>query len=805
MRVMVTRTRGRSWQHAVAGAAIAALLAPGLGALQPGVVQATNPGAPGRIAFAREAIGEIQIWTVNPDGTDATQLTSDGWYNAQPSWSPDGSRLVFVSNRGPGPRIWVMDADGSDQVPLTDDVMSPVGPVWSPDGTKIAFAHYSENNYDIWVMDPDGTNQVNLTQDPAEDLWPSWRPGTSTLAFQSNRDGNSEIYTIGSNGSGLANLTSSPTTGEYGPDWSPDGTRLLFNVGSDITVLNADGSGRATITTTHEESYPTWSPDGTRIAFSSRRNLNNSELYVMNANGSSQTRLTNLGYPGGPIDSAIQADWQPTAAAFEPPTVAFGNAAVGQPTAGRTITFRAGPEALTVSALTIEGAGAAHFDLLGQTCTAATVPALGSCTATVRFDPALVGVASATLTATGPDPLGTRTLAMSGTGKTNLWSTVRAAAPKYSWSTGTALGRSVSGSTTYLHTIYATDRIGSRWASDSGARAGVYYTRSKNLGSTWTTPKRLNPSTQHAGRSSAVSSGANVYVAWVSVTKWVKYSPTAPRVLYVRRNSSHGASTAWKTTLRLTSSTGRVDYPAIAASGSYVYVAYTDSATGSVKLKVSADRGARWKTVTVGSTTRSGPSGRAGWPAVAAYGSNVAVSWLSDNAGTLRARISTSRGTSWAAATIMGQSGSTPSVAAVGSRVAVAWTDPAVKVRTWTAGAWAAPITLPGTDEVTSEEPYGPVPALTGTNGLAVAYSSCTSNCDDGEDVSPRASLIWRSSLDGGATWAPSDVVGSSGSSAQRLNDMPTILWPSATKPCLLWNGWTQGTSSYRLYLRVGV
>jgi TolB protein len=784
---------------------VAALLATTLGVAQPAVVQATDPGAPGRIVFAREGLSETQIWTINPDGTDARQLTTEGWSNTQPSWSPDGSKIVFVSNRGPGPRVWAMDADGSNQVPLTDDVLYAMGPVWSPDGTKIAFARYVDN-YDIWVMDADGTDQVNVTQDPAEDLWPSWRPGTTTLAFQSNRDGNSEIYAIDAGGGGLANLTNTPAVGEYEPDWSPDGTRLVFNAGSNIAVMNADGSARTTVTTTHQASHAAWSPDGSRIVFSSWRDLNNYELFVMNANGTAQLEITNLGYAGGPIDGATWPAWQPLAVAFVPPTVAFGNVAVGQPAAGRTITIKAGTQALSVTGVTIEGSGAAQFDLLSQTCTAAVVPALGSCTATVRFDPTVLGAASASLTLTGPDPVGTRALPLTGTGKTNLWSSQRAAAPKYTWATGSALARTVSGSTTYLHSLYATDRIGSRWASDSGARVGVYYVRSKNLGGTWTTPKRLNPTTQHAGRSAVAASGAYVYAAWVSVTKWVKYSPTAPRVLYFRRNTSHGTSTAWKSTLRLTSSTGRVDYPAIAASGSYVYVAYTDSATGSVKLKVSADRGVHWKTVTVGSTTRSGSSGRAGWPAVAAYGANVAVSWLGDIAGTLRARVSTTRGASWAATATMGASGSTPSVAASGSRVAVAWTDPAVKVRTWTAGAWADPITLPGTDGVAAEEPYGPVPALTGANGLAVTYSSCTFNCDGAEDdVSPRASLIWRSSLDGGATWAPSDVLGSSGSSAQRINDMPTILWPSPTRPFVVWNGWSAGTLSYRQYLRVGV
>ena len=112
------------------------------------------------------------------------------------------------------------------------------------------------------------------------------------------------------------------------------------------------------------------------------------------------------------------------------------------------------------------------------------------------------------------------------------------------------------------------------------------------------------------------AAGSNVYAAWVSQTKWIGYDPKAPRVLYVRANTNHGSTTAWRTAVRVSSATGRVDYPAIAASGNSVYVAYTDADTGNVRLATSRDRGATWTYRTLGTGTyqTSGSNGRAATP-----------------------------------------------------------------------------------------------------------------------------------------------------------------------------------------------
>ena len=127
--------------------------------------------------------------------------------------------------------------------------------------------------------------------------------------------------------------------------------------------------------------------------------------------------------------------------------------------------------------------------------------------------------------------------------------------------------------------------VSGAWVDDNGPYAGINYVRSSNQGSTFTTPKRLNPSTQHGSRGSLAASGSYVYATWVSTTRWIAYQPTAPRVLYLRRGSDHGSSTGWGTIKRLTSLTGRVDFPTVAAAGANVYVAYTDSGSGSVRVR----------------------------------------------------------------------------------------------------------------------------------------------------------------------------------------------------------------------------
>ena len=175
---------------------------------------------------------------------------------------------------------------------------------------------------------------------------------------------------------------------------------------------------------------------------------------------------------------------------------------------------------------------------------------------------------------------------------------------------------------------------------------------------------------------------------------------------------------------RLTSLSGRVDFPTVAAAGANVYVVYTDSATGSVKVKISRDRAATWKTVTLGSTAWSTPSGRYGIPRIAASGNTVVVAWLSTAAA--RSRRACRRMPAGPGAPTGGLTGSStdiPAVAALGTRAAVAWTDgSSAVVRTWSAGPGRrrGP---PGQPPAAYTHSYGPAIALSGSAGIGVAWT----------------------------------------------------------------------------------
>ncbi len=258
-----------------------------------------------RIAFVSDRDGQRELYVMNADGTNQTRLTNNTTIEAAPDWSPDGTRIAFATgteSEGIG-QILVINADGTNQTHLTNNERWNHSPEWSPDGTRLAFA--STNNWDtqITVMLPDGTQPITFTGNQGFGRFPVvWSPDSTRLAFdlvdnESPNDGasNLEIGVSNADGTNQRHLTQD---GGGQPDWSPDGTRIAFfsdrHYNAEIYVINTDGSQerRLTSTDTADNFSPDWSPDGTRIAFVSTRD-GNDEIYIMNADGTNQTRITN--------------------------------------------------------------------------------------------------------------------------------------------------------------------------------------------------------------------------------------------------------------------------------------------------------------------------------------------------------------------------------------------------------------------------------------------------------------------------------------------------------------------------------
>jgi TolB protein len=281
---------------------------------------ATNPGPNGKIAFAKDN----DIYTVNADGTDLTNLThTSGLTENEPTFSPDGNYILFSG--GPG-AISMMRADGQEQASIVSYSVGGTHFAWSPDGSKIAMVRNVSGVDGIWVMNADGSGMTNLiAENGVSD--PSWSPDGTKIVF---RRGSSfhEIWTMNADGTGLTRLTFSAVgvQNEW-PNWSPDGTKIVFastrdcpNCGAwDIYTIPSGGGSitRLTSDTPAVSSYdPVWSPDGTRIVFSSCPDPQDDcslDLYTMNADGTGRTLLE-----GAPQDES-SADWQPAVGPPLPP------------------------------------------------------------------------------------------------------------------------------------------------------------------------------------------------------------------------------------------------------------------------------------------------------------------------------------------------------------------------------------------------------------------------------------------------------------------------------------------------------
>jgi Tol biopolymer transport system component len=129
-----------------------------------------------KLLFDSTRDGTRNIYVMDPDGTGVTQLTTNGGANA--TWSPDGGKITFTSLPPDAEvDIWIMNADGTNQTNLTSMPAAADGEsAWSPDGTTIAFASWRDGNYQIYFMDPDGTNPRRITINASDDMWPSWAP-----------------------------------------------------------------------------------------------------------------------------------------------------------------------------------------------------------------------------------------------------------------------------------------------------------------------------------------------------------------------------------------------------------------------------------------------------------------------------------------------------------------------------------------------------------------------------------------------------------------------------------------------------
>jgi len=232
----------------------------------------------------------------------AFQSTND--YN--PSLSPDGSKIVFNTDRHGSESIYISDLNGSNQKRLTFSTSSngDFAPSWSPDGSKIAFHSQRTGIYQIYTMNPDGSDQVPLTESYSDDTLPSWSSDGSKIYFSSRRTGVTQIWKMDKDGSRKSQVSFSKGE-KFGPVISPDGSKILYNSpftgGTELYIVNSNGSGQTRLTNAVPPSTGTrilgynWIDNGKRILISTNFGIINSmrNIYTMKIDGSDIKKLSN--------------------------------------------------------------------------------------------------------------------------------------------------------------------------------------------------------------------------------------------------------------------------------------------------------------------------------------------------------------------------------------------------------------------------------------------------------------------------------------------------------------------------------
>jgi serine/threonine-protein kinase len=250
-----------------------------------------------------------QIWIMNGDGSNRVQLTRIGT-NYSPTWAPDGRRVLFAAASGAAPGIYSMNPDGTDLTRLTTPPTGAVDFVPAPVGKRIGFArHFADGPWRILAVNADGTGVLPLTAGPRDEGFGASPNGDKLAYVSGTTEGGKDIFLLDLAGGGITQLTNTPTLYKAGIAFSPSGKQIAFTRIDPgqleaIFVMNTDGTEVTRLSQGgHYDFLPRWSPDGKRIGFTSARD-GSLGVYTMAADGSDVVDLSQT-----PLQPELLWDW----------------------------------------------------------------------------------------------------------------------------------------------------------------------------------------------------------------------------------------------------------------------------------------------------------------------------------------------------------------------------------------------------------------------------------------------------------------------------------------------------------------
>ncbi len=225
-----------------------------------------------QIVFTSNRFGseDYDLWLMPSTGGDAVHLTNELSSEFSSSWSPDGLNIVFYWAWEGG--LYIVPASGGTPQPFVVGQISGEEPAWSPDGDSIAFTRYIDpgrggDNPDIWIKSYPTGNAFALVTHPAEDMDPTWSPDGKIIAFASDRDGSNGLWTVPATGGTATKVAGANNV--LMPAWSPAGNWIAFVSAGDIHIISTSGGTSTPLTDGPEQDLnPAWSPSGNQIVFS---------------------------------------------------------------------------------------------------------------------------------------------------------------------------------------------------------------------------------------------------------------------------------------------------------------------------------------------------------------------------------------------------------------------------------------------------------------------------------------------------------------------------------------------------------
>lgn len=248
-----------------------------------------------------------QLAIMDSDGANHRFITNGQATALTPRYSPDYSKIVYLSYLNGAPRIYVYNIGTGQQTLVTSSTNPTFAPRWSPDGKYILYSMAIAGNTDIYRVPATGGQSTRLTDSPGIDVGGSYSPDGSKIVFESDRSGGQQIYVMDADGSNQKRISFFGGRAAT-PEWSPRGDQIAFtHIGGNFRIAVTDpyGKGMRFLTDSWQDEAPTWSPNGRIVQFfRTERGSGKTGIWQVDLTGRNERKLNT------PVDGSDPA-WGP--------------------------------------------------------------------------------------------------------------------------------------------------------------------------------------------------------------------------------------------------------------------------------------------------------------------------------------------------------------------------------------------------------------------------------------------------------------------------------------------------------------